>query len=294
MSEWGHLYDRKWRKRRARQLAEYPLCRLCQEIRGEVVPATVADHVEPHRNDPVLFAGPLQSLCAPCHNSWKQAMESGSYIRGSDVRGNPLDPRLTWNGGPGLTGFGVNRERAFQELRMPSDLRLSRIPCVMVCGPPNGGKHPYVIEHAGVNDVVIDLDKIMVDLSGLPAWESGASWLDRSLAERNRQLRALASDATHERAWFLINAPDPTERALWARRLGATVTILAPSLAECLRRIKAEPYHKGYTERMLKAASQWWAKNNSGARGGWKWSDPSSTDTGMDQSVNQSLTKKYG
>ena len=33
------LYDRAWRKRRARQLAEHPLCRLCMDVRGMVTPA---------------------------------------------------------------------------------------------------------------------------------------------------------------------------------------------------------------------------------------------------------------
>jgi 5-methylcytosine-specific restriction protein A len=81
------------------QLEQFPLCKMHLEIRGEVLPATVADHVEPHRGDPVLFAGPLQSLCKECHDSWKQAMENGVYINGSDLRGNPFDPRHPWNSG---------------------------------------------------------------------------------------------------------------------------------------------------------------------------------------------------
>lgn len=94
-----NLYDRKWRKRRARQLEAYPLCRICKDVRGLVVVATVADHQVPHRGDPVLFAGPLQSLCAECHNSLKQSIEKGGLglIRGSDLQGNPLDPRHQWN-----------------------------------------------------------------------------------------------------------------------------------------------------------------------------------------------------
>lgn len=92
-------YDRKWRKRRARQLEEFPLCKLCMDVRGLTVPATVADHVERHGGDPIKFKGPLQSLCAPCHNGVKQSLESGGdgYIRGCDLRGNPLDPRHPWN-----------------------------------------------------------------------------------------------------------------------------------------------------------------------------------------------------
>lgn len=90
------LYDRRWRKRRERQLREFPLCRLCIEMRSIVRAATIADHIEPHRGDPVKFAGPLQSLCAECHSSWKQATESGSLMRGCAVDGMPLDPRHPW------------------------------------------------------------------------------------------------------------------------------------------------------------------------------------------------------
>ena len=93
----GPLYDRRWRARREQQLRNHPLCRLCMDMRGLVVAATVADHVEPHRNDPIKFEGPLQSLCKACHDSWKQALESGGHMKGCDLTGMPLDPNHAWN-----------------------------------------------------------------------------------------------------------------------------------------------------------------------------------------------------
>ena len=96
MSNTG-LYDRHWQKRRARQLSLHPLCRLCMLMRGEVMEARVADHITPHRGDPVLFAGPLQSLCASCHNSWKQEFERTGHFGGCALDGMPLDPNHHWN-----------------------------------------------------------------------------------------------------------------------------------------------------------------------------------------------------
>ena len=94
----GPLYDRRWRKRRDRQLREHPLCRLCMDMRARVTLATVADHKEAHRNDPVKFSeGDLQSLCKECHDSWKQAIEKGGTMKGCDLNGNPLDPNHHWN-----------------------------------------------------------------------------------------------------------------------------------------------------------------------------------------------------
>jgi len=230
-------YDRRWEKARALFLRAHPLCqcRECDEGRKRITPAEVVDHVKPHRGNMALFWDELnwQAMSKRCHDrkTWFETLGDGS------------------------------QQRDFDETRMPSDLAPSRIPCVMVCGPPNGGKHPYVSQHAGPNDVVIDLDQITPELSGLPVWEAGIEWLPKALTERNRRLRALASDTAHARAWFLINAPDQRERALWARMLGATVVLLAPPLDECIRRINAEPYRAGYTERMLDAAQHWWARN---------------------------------
>jgi 5-methylcytosine-specific restriction enzyme A len=72
---------KRWVLRSRMQLSQHPLCKRCFE-KGLIVPATVADHVIPHRGDQHLFwFGELQSLCAPCHNGWKQAMEkTGTYI----------------------------------------------------------------------------------------------------------------------------------------------------------------------------------------------------------------------
>ncbi len=118
----GPLYDRQWRKRRARQLAESPLCRLHLEIRGEVVAATIADHIEPHRDDPVLFAGPLQSLCKECHDSWKQAIEKGGHMAGSDLNGYPLDPSHPWN-----TAGGRSKPHATPSVDRACRLAQSRV-----------------------------------------------------------------------------------------------------------------------------------------------------------------------
>lgn len=91
------LYGRRWAKKRARQLQDEPLCRLCLKA-GRLTPATVADHIEPHRNDPVKFwKGRLQSLCATCHNAVKQAQEKTGHLRGGDLDGLPLDPNHHWN-----------------------------------------------------------------------------------------------------------------------------------------------------------------------------------------------------
>ena len=66
---------KRWRKRRAEQLAREPLCRMC-EAEGMTVAANTADHVEPHREDYDRFwFGDLQSLCGSHHSREKQREE---------------------------------------------------------------------------------------------------------------------------------------------------------------------------------------------------------------------------
>ena len=84
-------YGAQWRRRRAAQLEAAPLCCMC-EREGRIRLATVADHIKPHRGDPVLFAGPLQSLCASHHSGYKQALErTGRAPVRFGADGYPLD-----------------------------------------------------------------------------------------------------------------------------------------------------------------------------------------------------------
>ena len=61
-------YGGKWRNARARFLRKHPLCVKCRE-NGKLTPATVVDHIIPHRGDPVLFwdENNWQPLCRDCH-----------------------------------------------------------------------------------------------------------------------------------------------------------------------------------------------------------------------------------
>ena len=73
---WRKLYNTaRWRKLRLWQLAQEPLCRLC-EAKGDATAATICDHVERHGGDEARFwAGPFQSLCKACHDGEKQRLE---------------------------------------------------------------------------------------------------------------------------------------------------------------------------------------------------------------------------
>ena len=62
-------YNKQWRSARADFLKRNPLCAECMK-RGEVRPATVVDHIVPHRGDRRLFWDEKnwQPLCKACHD----------------------------------------------------------------------------------------------------------------------------------------------------------------------------------------------------------------------------------
>jgi 5-methylcytosine-specific restriction protein A len=91
-TEYRHLYKTaRWRRRRLLQLSGNPFCVRCQN-EGTLTPATVADHVKPHKGELNLFYhGELQSLCAKHHNSDKQSEESRGYSTRVGPDGFPVD-----------------------------------------------------------------------------------------------------------------------------------------------------------------------------------------------------------
>ena len=62
-------YDSRWQKARKSFLQKHPLCVECYKA-GKLTPATVVDHIIPHRGDQKLFwdENNWQALCKECHD----------------------------------------------------------------------------------------------------------------------------------------------------------------------------------------------------------------------------------
>ncbi len=69
-------YTTAWDKAAAGHLRNDPLCRYCALI-GDIEPATLVDHLYPHKQDQWLFwlKAYWVSSCDPCHNGFKQRVE---------------------------------------------------------------------------------------------------------------------------------------------------------------------------------------------------------------------------
>ena len=73
-------YDKRWERARKVFLAEHPMCADCLR-RGWYTPATVVDHIVPHKGDQDLFWDDRnwQPLCKACHD--RKTARRGRRIR---------------------------------------------------------------------------------------------------------------------------------------------------------------------------------------------------------------------
>lgn len=143
---------------------------------------------------------------------------------------------------------------------VPFPLARSRVPLTIVTGPPGAGKTRYVTQRAGRNDVIIDLDAIADAVRARTAVAPDEQ-LSAALLVRNRMLADLASDTTHDRAWFIVCAAKPAERATWRAGLGGELVVLATPLDVCLVRIAADQSRGAEAAARAQAARRWWSLN---------------------------------
>lgn len=134
-----------------------------------------------------------------------------------------------------------------------------RCPVTLVCGCPGSGKTTYVNERAQPGDVVIDLDQIKSQITGLPPhqYEDSDALTKRALIERNRVLQGLENTSA-PRCWFIAGAPTRSERMHWREQLRCRVIVLETPLRMAVERIKADKTRRGKQRAMERWATRWW------------------------------------
>lgn len=90
-------YGYRWQKAREGFLKSHPLCAMHLDL-GQYVPATLVDHIDPHRGDQAKFwdRKNWQSLCKDCHDGAKQKLEKTGVLVGCNLAGIPVDPNHHW------------------------------------------------------------------------------------------------------------------------------------------------------------------------------------------------------
>lgn len=110
----------------------------------------------------------------------------------------------------------------------------------VITGPPAGGKSTWITAHATPRDLVIDLDRIAVALTGPGAPQWNHDPLVQRVAQRAR-FAAIDEAVKHldEVDVYLIHTmPGPKARARY-RRLGARIVVVDPGEDTVRERVRA-------------------------------------------------------
>jgi hypothetical protein len=223
---------------------------MCERA-GKITAATVCDHIVPHRGDRILYfdADNLQSLCKLHHDGSKQLEEIKGFSTEAGLDGWPLDERHPANGGQPNKRWGWS---------IPDGVQPSRIPVMLVCGPPAAGKSTYVQANAGKDDIVIDFDAIRHKVGGVK-WDQDEAVNAKAFAYRRKVIKGLASKRWGV-AWLIVMAPSKAERKAWAKALGwVTEIIINPGKERCLEQMTGDPDRKDTEALQRKAIDEWFA-----------------------------------
>lgn len=216
-------YNSRWQKARAGFLAKHSVCEQCG------APATVLDHITPHRGDWRLFWARenWSAKCKPCHDR-KTALEDGRW------------------------GYASK----------PATMGKSLVPLLVVAGPPGAGKSLLVSRYLEPGDLLVDLDVIKSELSGLPLYHAEhADWMKPAMQERNRRLLSLCDAPACKRAWLVTTAPTAADRRFWREQAGARTLLVVASPETCRARVLADerrPHHRKAEH--LQAIDAWFAR----------------------------------
>lgn len=124
----------------------------------------------------------------------------------------------------------------------PNYIQPSLIPVTIICGPPGSGKSTYANKQKGPNDIVIDLDVIKSEISGLPIYQAGDEWLLPAITMRNELLYSLSKEKKYDKAWFIVRGAKYQDRQFWKEKLGdnAKVIMIHATLEQCIERIRRD------------------------------------------------------
>ena len=141
----------------------------------------------------------------------------------------------------------------------------------LVYGPPGAGKTSYVMKRRLPGDLIIDVDRLYVAVTGLEDYDKPEALLPTVLATRDAVVYAIANRiGSTRKLWIITSGATERDRR---RALGPIpldrvhTTLLCPSADECYRRIAADPRRADQAHRWRPIIEQWFRAHRGGDHG---------------------------
>lgn len=129
----------------------------------------------------------------------------------------------------------------------------------LICGPPGAGKTSYVKERARHGDLILDLDRIFVALSGLPKYDKPTNLFHYAMTAYDSIVMALSRESeSYQHSWVITSAARKKKRQQLQSLLNAKMVMLDVDPAECLRRISKDPNRSARLEFWKDIVKNWW------------------------------------
>lgn len=128
----------------------------------------------------------------------------------------------------------------------------------LVCGPPGAGKTHYVKQKMRYGDLILDLDRLFVALSGCEKYDKPSMILPYALTAFDAVVSQLSQQVEQHRAWVLTTAPRAEDRARLKASLNAEVVLLDVDINTCLKRIKEDPLRSARADQWEEIIRKWW------------------------------------
>ncbi len=129
---------------------------------------------------------------------------------------------------------------------------------VVAAGPPGAGKSTFIRSMFREGDLLVDVDRLFVALSGLEEYDKPGGLLPFAMEARDAVLRRLVRPSSVARAWVVAGAPTTGERDRLQRMLSAQVLVFETPAAECIRRIAADPRRAARAAQWEPLVRDWW------------------------------------
>lgn len=213
-------------------------------------------HKKAHKGDVRLFYDPnnLECVCKHCHDGDLQSTEARGYSTKMGDDGWPVDTKHPCN-------RQVQSTNVVTKINMPT-FDMPSIPVVLVCGPPGSGKTTYAQEHSIDGDTIVDLDDFKESVGG-KRWDTSFTITKAAMRRRDAMLASLHKRQSGS-VFVIISGRTHDERDQWSKALGgADIVVLDTSMAECIRRVRADKDRSHAVKQLIDSIVKWFDVSNS-------------------------------